>query len=199
MKKEVGNFVTAVNVFINAIADHEYSNWAIGAANVYLNHLDSAPRSHPFLRNCNISFKTKELIDVYINTKFVHMPEEKRIRQFNRHLEQVQGNKEVLTWLFLTEIHHLSMQILVVGRVISWWFNKYCDHHKLSPDVLPSLCDQHAGLGKAEKEKDRHERLLNEKAGQLANHLWLDAGKPEGGPSIYFDTARAQLVSMLQP
>src|SRR5262249_39000920 len=82
------------------------------------------------------------------------------------------GKQAVLTWMFLTEMWKCALEIGNAGRVISWWFKHYCAHHGVSPDVLNSLRDDHSGLGAAEKEEDRRERLFRDKVEQLATDLW---------------------------
>jgi hypothetical protein len=67
------------------------------------------------------------------------------------------------------------------------------DHHNITPDVLHSLQDVHSGIGTAEKDEDRRERLFNEKAEQLAAALWEQADRPAGGPSQFLADARDQL------
>lgn len=92
----------------------------------------------------------------------------------------------------------LSLQILSIGRLISSWYIAYCDMHKRKPILIDSLATSHKGIGTIEKAEDQKDRILIEKSTQLAHSLWLDAGKPEGNPSQFYEASHAQLVRMLK-
>ena len=187
------SLVKIVPIFVKALGDHPYSKWVEGTAKEYQRHLDSAPDTRPFVRSGTCTFTTKLLIDVFLYTQYAHQPNADRQRQFRECLAQLHGKLAVLTWMFFTEIWKLSLEIGNAGKVISWWFKHYCDHHNISPDVLNSLRDHHAGLGAAEKEEDRRTRLFQEKVEQLATALWEEAGQPAGGRSPFLVVARDQL------
>jgi hypothetical protein len=199
MEKEPANFQKAVAVFGKALGDHPYAKWASGVAQSLQNQLRAVAETPAFMRQLgSITFTTKRLIDVFLYTQYAHQPAEARQRQFGECLAQVSGNRAVLTWMFLTEIWKSSLQIGNAGKFITWWFKLYCDHHVVSPDVLSSLRDDHAGLGAAEKEVDRRARLLGEKIEQVAMDLWNQARRPDGGPSQFLRTAREELIRRLE-
>lgn len=191
------SFVKVVPILVKALGDHPWSKWVEGSKKEYECHLHSAPDTPPFVSAPACTFTTKRLIDVFLYTQYAHQPNAERQRQFGECLAQLQGKHAVLTWLFLTEMWKLSLEIGKVGKIIAWWFKHYCDHHSVSPDVLNSLRDDHAGLGAAEKEKDRRKRLFEEKVEQLANQLWEEAGQPAGGHSQYLFVARDRLTRMM--
>lgn len=193
MEKEPANFQKAAAVFVNALESDRYASFVEGADKEYERHLDSPPDTPPFIPSGTCTFKVKRLIDVFLYTQYHHQPDEKRQRQFEECLAELKGKRALLTWLFLTEIWRLSLEIINAGRIISWWFQHYCDHYAISPDVPNSLRDNHAGLGAAEKEEDRRARLFQEKVEQLANCLWEEAGQPSGGQSQFLLVARDQL------
>jgi hypothetical protein len=91
-----------------------------------------------------------------------------------------------------------SLEIGNAGNTIVWWFKQYCTHHGLAPDVLKSLRDDHSGLGAAEKEEDRRNRVFREKVEQLATDLWEQAGRPAGGASQFLSAAGDHLGPMLK-
>jgi hypothetical protein len=192
------SFVKVVPVFVNALGDHPYGKWVEGTAKEYQRHLAAVPEARPFVPTGTCTFTTKRLIDVFLYTQYAHQPDEKKQRQYEACLAELHGKRAVFTWMFLTELWKCSLEIGNAGKVIAWWFKHYCDHHKVSPDVLKSLRDHHAGLGAAEKEEDRRERLFGEKVEQLAADLWEQAGRPQGGPTRFLITARDQLTKLLQ-
>jgi hypothetical protein len=193
MEKEPANFQKAAAVFVKSLGSDRYAKFVDGTVKEYERHLDSPPDTPPFIRSGTCTFKVKRLIDVFLYTQYHHQPDEKRQRQFGECLAEVQGKRAILMWLFLTEMWKLSLEIGNAGRIISGWFQHYCDHHAVSPDVPNSLRDHHAGLGAAEKEDDRQARLFQEKVEQLATALWEEAGQPAGGQSQFLVVARDQL------
>lgn len=196
--RDPASFLRIVPVFVTALGDHPYSKWVEGAAKQYEGHLAAVPDARPFAPPGTCTFTTKRLIDVFLYTQYAHQPDERRQRQFGECLAELYGKQAVLTWMFLTEMWKCALEIGSAGKVIAWWFKHYCAHHSVSPDVLNSLRHHHSGLGAAEKEGDRRERLFREKAEQLAADLWEQAGRPAGGPSQFLTAARGQLGRMLQ-
>ncbi len=185
------SFTKVVPIFVKALGDHPLSKWIEGMFKDYHRHLESAPDTWPFVP---CTFSTKLLIDVFLYTQYAHQPSADRQRQFGECLAVVHGHRAVLTWMFLTEIWQLSLEVGNVGKVIASWFKQYCDHHSVSPNVLNSLRDHHDGLGSAEKEADRRLRLFKEKVKQLATDLWEQEGKPAGGPTQFLIVAGEQLT-----
>jgi hypothetical protein len=140
-----------------------------------------------------LPFTCKRLIDVYLNTRYAHQPDERRARQFNECLAAVGGNRPVLTWLFLTEIWKCAIEICNAGRVIAEFYDRYCRSHNNAPDVLVSLRADHPGLGALEKQADKEARILREKAEELAIALWEHAGRPAGGYTAWVGPALERL------
>lgn len=198
MEKEPANFQKAVAMFVVALGDHPLSKWVEGTAKQYENHLDAVPDARPFVPPGTCTFTTKRLIDVFLYTRYAHQPDERRQRQFGECLAELSGKQDVLTWMFLTEMWKLTLEIGNAGRIVARWFAAYCAHHGITPDVLNSLRDDHGGLGAAEKEEARRERLFREKVEQLAQGLWEQGGRPAGGPSQFLTAARDQLGRTLQ-
>jgi hypothetical protein len=196
MTREPANFLKAVPIFTGAVGDHPYGKWVEGTAQEYEDHLAAPPDTMPF--RPVVTFSTKRLIDVFLYTQYAHQPDEKKQRQFEECLAQVDGKRAILTWIFLTEIWKCALEIGNAGRVIVAWFKQYCVHHGVSPAVLNSLREHHPGLGAAEKKEDRRERLFREKVEQLSAKLWEQAGCPASGPSLFATAARDRLERMLQ-
>ena len=199
MAKEPSNFLKAAEVFEKCLGDHPLGKWVKGASVEYEAHLEAMPEFRPFMQGTTLTFNVKRLIDVFLYTQYAHQPDDKRQRQFTECLQQVDGKRNFLTWLFLTEVWQCGLEIGSAGRVIADWFKRYCDHHRITPDVLSSLRTEHTGLGTAEKEEVRKARLFREKVEELELELWKQAGKPEGGPVQYRMLAQEQLKRALNP
>jgi hypothetical protein len=196
MKDERANFLVAAGIFATALGDHPLAKWVQGAANSYESKMEMKPQFcfGPFKFN----LKRKRLIDIFLYTQYAHQPDERRQRQFGEYLREVGGRQSVLTWLFLSELWITGNQIRCAGQVVSRWFDRYCQHHKLTPDVLNSLLHEHPGIGSLEKEADRLERLLGEKTQELSVELWQQSGSPPAGPVHYLHQAHEQLTKLLQ-
>jgi hypothetical protein len=197
MENEPANFQKAVDVFVRALGDHPVAKLAAGIAISLRNRLDNAHK--PELPQVTYTFTTKRLIDVFIYTQYAHQPTEQRQRQFTECLNEVGGERALLTWLFLTAIWKCGLDIGNAGRYIDYWFSCYCDHVGVSPDVLRSLRDDHTGLGVIEKQEVRSARLFDQKVAELAGELWNQQGRPEGGPDQFLVAAQEQLTKKLLP
>ena len=198
MATEPANLRNAVELFGRVIGDHPYARFVSGFAAEYEEHLASTCDASPMFRATNWQFTTKRLIDVFIYTQYAHQPNEDRQRQFNECLAEVQGNLSFLTWLFLYEVWGCSIHIGNAGRAIDGWFEPYCAHHGITPDVLNSLRHDGIGFGALEKEHDRKSRLVREKVEEIEMELWKRAGRPEGGPVQFRRDAQLQLDSALR-
>jgi hypothetical protein len=197
MSKEPANFEKACCVFTKALQDHPYSKWVAESHKEYLEDLKLPPQFEKFSIG-EYSFSTKRLIDVFLYTQYAHQPSSDRERQFKECLANVSGNHAVLTWLFLTELNALALRIRNTGKVIAQWYLHLCKHNCKSPEVLESVRNHHAGLGSQEKKQLKHERLLREKIQQLAEQLWIDAGKPTEGSKIFIPKAQDLLQNQLK-
>lgn len=197
MDKEPANFVKASTLFEKILESHPLSKWVHGVADEYNAQLQKPPECPPFMQGAPITFSTKRLIDVFLYTQYAHQPEEKRQRQFTECLQQVGGRLNFLTWLLLREVWKCSLKISNAGLTIGNWFNRYCDHHGVTPDILQSLKAQHTGLGTSEKREVLKARLFREKVEELEWELWKNAGKPEGGPVQFRHMAQQQLTQAL--
>jgi hypothetical protein len=197
MEKEPANFIKAADTFKIALGDHPLGRWVKGAADEYEIQLRNTPQTFPVPPPGPGNFTVKRLIDVFLYTQYSHQPDDKRQRQFEECLQQVGARRNVLTWLFLTEIWNCGLKIASAGSAIADWFKHYCEFHRIVPDILGSLRSEHGGLGKAEKEEDRTIRLFREQVEELEVQLWKEAGKPDGGPLQFRLTAQQQLREAL--
>lgn len=198
MANEPANFSKAVKVFCDALNDHPYSKWVEGIGREFEAELDQIADVRPFVRQGQITFTRKRLIDIFLYTQYAHQPDDRRQRQYGECLDEVQGRKALLTWMFLTELWKSCLQICSAGRLIAWWFRRYCEHHQVSAEVLGSLAAEIPGIGSGEKEAARRERLFKEKAEDLAIEIWKENGRPDGGPMQFFPLAQEQLRRGMQ-
>jgi len=197
MDKEPANFAKAVAVFSEALQGHAMAKWVQGMADQHENGLNDVPSAVPFIGPGKLSFTQKRLIDAYVYTQYAHQPDEKRTRQFNECLASVNGDQSLLTYLFLTELWKCALRIRNAGVFIEQLYDRYCQTHNVVPSVLASMRTDHPGLGALEKQEDREARVLEEKMEELAKSLWQSAGQPEGGHTLFLQSARKQLLSVL--
>jgi hypothetical protein len=198
MEKEPANVEKASALLVRALGDHPYARWVASFADQRRKRLDSPPSIPMLVPDKVLGFTTKLLIEVFLYTQYHHQPEKRRERQFAECLNEVQGDRGVLTCLFLWSLWETGIHIGNVGNWIDRWFQHYCSHHQITPDVLNSLRHEGVGIGALEKEEDRKARLLREKAEKLAIELWERAGRPEGGPVQFRAMAREQLGRALR-
>jgi hypothetical protein len=196
-KREFADFLKVCPIVVRALAGHPVGDWVSGAAMEYQRDLETRPSTLPQLSDL-CGFSTEHLVDVFLYTRFIHQPNADRERHFKECLAQLHGKHDVLTWLFLTEIRRLSSEIKSVGQVIERWFNCYCEHHGIKPDIVGTLVDDHPGLGVIEKQEDKRNRLFDEKAEQLARAMWEASGQPAGGPADFLIDARSRLASQVE-
>lgn len=198
MDREEANFKKAVGVLVRAIGDHPFARRISWPADEYEKQLESPCKSMPFLDSMAWTFTTKRLIDVFLYTRYAHQPDARRQRQYEECLAQVHGKRGLLYWLFLNELFVASIHILNAGRAIDSWFQRYCVHHGVTPDVLDSLRHEGIEFGGLEKEEARRARLIREKVEELEMVLWKRAGRPEGGPVQFRAAAQEQIERLLR-
>ena len=195
MEKEPANFQKTCTLMSQILASHPYGKWLKGAASQFESELNSPANILPFVKN--VTFTRKRLVDVFLYTQYAHQPSDKRTKQYHECLLELGNRSEMLTWMFLTELWKLSLEIGNAGRFISAWFRRYCDHHNVSPNIIDSVKMISEGIGSLETNAVRSDRILNEKAIPVAEQLWVDAGKPEGGPHIFHKQARKKVSELL--
>jgi len=193
MPKEPANLMKTAAVFESALVDHTAGRWiAAGAADIAA-RLEEPPAFVPFNGKDRPTFTLKLLIEVFLYTQYAHQPDDKRSQEFHQCLQEVGNDRAVLTYLFLSELWSLSIQIVNIGQHIANLFDIYCEHHNIAFDVVLSPGDVHSGIGRLEKAHQREDRVVRENAEKLARTLWQKAGEPPGGPHAFFADALTQL------
>ena len=193
MRNERASFVKAVAVFVDAVKDNPLAGRVEGIASEYEDELTKPPNVMPLLGCTNLHFLRKRLIDVFLYTLYAHQPDAKRSGQFEECLQAVGNNRDMLTWLFLTELWACSLHMSNAGRIIAEFYEQYCHYHGTSGNVIASVSRESPGIGTLETKEARCERVLGEKAEELAKAMWEKEGRPEGGHARYVGAARAHL------
>jgi hypothetical protein len=193
MPSEPGTFLKVADAFNRISQNHPVGKWVLGTATELHTTLKSAPFSAGALRAKTITFSTKRLIDVFLNTQYAHQPDKQGRNQYKRCVEQVEGRHDILLWMFLSEVAMFGRMVNAFGKNISGWFHNHCDTNALDPNFVVSVGHNHSGFQKLEKPENRKKRVQQEKEAELANALWKAAGEPSGGPTQFSEEAQAQL------
>jgi hypothetical protein len=193
MSREPANFLSVVASFADVVGDFPLIRWIQGIAHQYEIELAEPPHLFPVDGAENITFSRKRLIDVFLYTRYAHQPNAQRLRQFEECLEAVRGRHQLLTYLFLTELWLASVHMLNAGRVIARVYDAYCENRGCVHSFIDSIHKETPGIGQLEKKEQRRQRILAEKTKQLAELMWEECGKPDGGPALFLPQAREQL------
>ncbi len=196
MAKEPANILKASVAFQLALSGNPISSLVNGRINEYEVELASVPNV-PHSDLIPVQFQAKRLIDAVMYTKYLHQPNSDREQQFFECLQQVGGRENYLNWLFLSQLHSLSMRMRNAGLVISSWFGDWCKHRNVSPNVVSTI--DHDGIGACETKTDRDARLFRDKVKELEMALWRQANKPDGGPIQFRQQATTQIQAALNP
>ncbi len=193
MAKEPANFIEAVTLFSNATSGYRLGNWVKGVGTEYQDNLNERPDFAPMRPYKDRDFTCKRLIDVFLYTRYAHQPKKERTRQYQECLASVGGEADLLFWLFLSAMWHCALHMRNAGVIIASFYERYCAHHRCSPELLVSVGTAHPHIGALEKKEVRRARILREKAEELAMTLWQQRGRPEGGLAQFFNEARDRL------
>ena len=193
IQKEPANFLKAAAVFEDAVKGYPINDWIRGVANEYEAGLRKKPFFVPYLQQKNYPFSRKRVIDVFLYTQYAHQPNAKRKRQFEECLLAAGNIQPLLTWLFLTELHACSLHIRNAGVIIADFYDRYCQCHRIFPDILQSMASNHPGIGMLEKKEAQQARIFQEKVEELAKTLWENNGCPEGDMEWFIDQAQNML------
>lgn len=193
MENEPANFLKAISLFSDIAQGNSLAPWIKGTRAAYDTLLNKPPSLIPFGEGRNIPFSRKRLIDVFLYTRYAHQPGSEIDRKYRECLEAVGNTKALLTWSFLGVLYECSLHMRNAGIVVANFYDRYCKHHEIDPNVIDSVAVDHPGIGALEKKQVRIDRLIDEKARELAQAIWIQEGRPEGGSERYFAEAREQL------
>jgi hypothetical protein len=198
MEKEPANFAKAATILSDSHAGYPLGAWVAAGLAEYLKSLGQPPDHVPSFQNSKVTFSRKRLIDVFLYTQYAHQPDIRRINQFQDYLRQVSGHRDLLTHLFLSEIWTCGLAIWNVGQYIPQFLDAYYRCHQLARDVVESPAVAHPGLGSLEKKLEREQRILREKAEELAQTIWENSGRPPGGHHQFVEAATTALRSAIE-
>ncbi len=194
MVSEPGCFLMAAIVFSDLLKGHALSEYVMDVRNAYLRTLNNRPSFCGFFSQ-NFPFSVKRLIDVFLYTRFSHQPKSDRSQQFQDCLTCVNGDFSLLTWLFLNALWECTIHMANAGNKIIPFLDAVCRYRNVSSDAYATVTENCPGIGTLETEQVRQQRVLREKARELATSMWIRSGSPHGGPSAFFDQAFQQLVN----
>ena len=197
MESEPANFLKAISLFGEIAQGNSLALWISSARAAYETILDKPLGLMPFTGERDIPFSRKRLIDVFLYTRYAHQPDSEIDRKYRKCLEAVGNNQPLLTWLFLGVLHECSLHMRNTGIVVADFYDRYYKYHELDPDVLNSIALDNPEIGALEKKQARIDRLVDEKARELARAIWIQEGRPDGGSERYFVEAREQLRATL--
>ncbi len=198
MEKEPANFCKTAQLVIDVLAGHPLGQWVSGATDAYGQKLKSPPDFPLLMAGKNFKYSRKRLIDVYLYTRVIHQPKDDIGKKYQKCLDEVGGKQELLTFLFLTSVWQMVLAMGGPGRVIVGFYDHYCDHHGIRPDIHDSIGRENLGIGTEEKKSERDQRLLREKAEELAKAKWESEGQPAGGYTQFLDEAKERLRKLLE-
>lgn len=168
MQKEPANFLKAVDVFTRLVEDHPIAAWVKSIAEEYKSDLEDKPMLVPFVGGEAWPFSRKRLIDVLMYTQYAHQPGDRRLRHYEECLAAAHGQKSLLAWLSLSSLRHCSISIWNAGRIMADFYDGYCQCHEMTPNLLDSIHRENPGIGTQEKKEEQKQRVLREKAEELA-------------------------------
>lgn len=193
MHKEPHNFRKTVKLFAARVGDYPVVRWVEGVCEDYAKRLGSAPNAIPFTGSHKWTFSRKDLLDVFIGSRYAHQPDEHIKRRYEKYIQESALPASSFAYLFLTEIHQLAGSIRSAGRVIAGVFEQYCNFHGNKPAILDSLVVENPGIGASETKEAKRRRIFEEKATEIARQLWRDRGRPKSGFEQFLNEARESL------
>jgi len=200
MKNEPAGFVQAAGLYCRTLSGYAVADYVGGELAEYEELLRACPDHVPGFISTNKSvLKNKVLMDVYLNTRFAHQPNSRRVRQYRDCLAAANSDKALLVWLALSAFWKAALRMGCTGRLIGDFIVRYCDVHGCQSVILDSVVKEQPGIGTLEKRQARVDRLMLERVRELARSLWVERGSPAGGPDVFLAEAEAGLKSVLNP
>ena len=195
MTGEPGCFRNAARLFGEKVP-HPTAQWMLGELADYDQDLKGKPDFYPPKQGIVATFTRKGILDAFIYTKFAHQPQKSAVRHYSEYLEQVPA-EAVLSWLFLTAAHRASLHYVNAAPHIEPFLTAYLRAKNARPSFSACALHEDSGLGSVEKRATKTDRVLREKAEELAMRLWQDAGRPTGGPATFMRDAERQIRALL--
>ncbi len=191
MEEEPGNYIKACNAYVRHFLNKRLTNWILAEKKEYTRSL-KATASCWALPGRDYSFSNREMIDVFLYTRFAHQPNAEQTRRFATYLTEV-GSEPRFEWMFYTTICHLAMRYKSAHQILA---NEYRGYVKLggTPSSLStSPFINEGGRGEQLTNAELDAIAIKDRASQLARDLWQEAGCPEGGWELFLAEAESFL------
>ncbi len=189
MTGEPGNYLKACDAYTQHFLNKRITDWVSAEKQLYEQFLSKQVCVFPGL-GPPYSFTNKCLIDAFLYTKFVHQPQERRIKQFREYLQEV-GNAHRMEFACYNAMLELARHYSGLQWVLSNELPAYLNHTGARPSFDSPPFINEGGRGSRVTKEELEARQLHEHAEKLGYELWTNAGKPEGELPDY--VARAEL------
>ena len=191
MTGEPGNYLKACDAYTQHFLNKRVTDWVSAEKQVYEEFLSKPACLFPGL-GPPYSFTNKRLIDAFLNTRFVHQPQERRIKQFRDCLQEV-GNADRMEFAFYNAMLELARHYSALQWVLSNELPAYLNHTGAGPSFESPPFVNEGGRGSRPTKEEAEARQLHEFAEKLGYELWTNAGKPEGELPGYVARAKSSL------
>jgi len=191
MDGEPGNYVKACDVYVRHFLNKRVTDWVSAERRLYEDFLSKQASFFPGM-NPPYSFTNKCLIDAFLYTKFIHQPQERRIRQFHGFLQEV-GNADRLEFACYNAMLELGRYYSRLQWVLSSELPAYLNHTGARPSFDSPPFVNAGGRGSRLTKEELEAKQLHERAERLGYELWTKEGKPEGDLPAYVARAESLL------
>ncbi len=197
MPSEPGGLRTAVEVFSRVAERHWTAHWVATMKSRMESALAEPPVVLPFTNRLNPTFSRRLLLEVFIYTRFAHQPNRRRAKQYENCLVEAGGDRELLTWLFLSVLFECAIEMRNVGREIVLFFTHHTARHATPLEGISPLDSEHSGIGMLEGKHVRYCRLLASTAHQLSLAMCREAGRDPAEADDFLGEAEQMLQACI--
>ncbi len=191
MDREPGNYLKACEVYTTHFLNKRVTDWVVAEKRLYEHFLGDRASLFPGLEP-RFTFNNKCLIDAFLYTKFIHQPQDRRIRQFHRSLQEV-GNADRMEFACYNAMLEVSRFYARLQWVVSNELPAYLRHTGASPSFECPPFVNEGGRGICLTKEELAAKQLHERAESLGYELWKEDGRPEGKLPAYIEQAEACL------
>jgi hypothetical protein len=191
MDGEPGNYAKACDVYTKHFLNKRITDWISAEKRLYEQFLCGRASLFPGL-GPPYSVENKPLIDAFLYTKFVHQPQERRIKQFQTFLQEV-GNADRMEFACYNAMLELTRYYSRLQWVLANELPGYLNHTGAKPSFDSPPFVNEGGRGSRLTKEELEARQLHDRAEKLGYELWTKDGKPDGELPQYVVRAEACL------